>query len=119
MNLEGSLESLGNVSYLRTGRTSLLPTWFNPGSHLLSSLEISVVQVRREDIQVLGMLQALRFLEVYMSGDNIQALGRFMVAPDAFPRARVCRFIGFQTVPSMFSRGAMPRLETFSFHMCL
>jgi disease resistance protein RPM1 len=65
------------------------------------------------------MLQALRFLEVTASGDNIQVLGRFKVGPDAFPCARYCRFYGFQTVPSMFPRGAMPRLEKFSFHICL
>jgi disease resistance protein RPM1 len=63
------------------------------------------------------MLQALRILEVYVSGDNIQALGRFMVGPDAFPCARYCRFFGFQTVPSMFPRGAMPRLENFRFRI--
>jgi len=58
MNLEGSVESLGNLSYLRIRNTSLLPTWINPGSLLLLSfLEIEVAhQVRREDIQVLGML---------------------------------------------------------------
>ena len=116
MNLEGSLESLGNLSYLRIGQTSSLPTWIKPGSLLLLSLlDITVVQVRREDIQVLGMLQALRILEVSVSGNNRQVLGRFMVGPDAFPCARDCRFYGFLMVPSMFPRGAMPRLEQFSF----
>jgi disease resistance protein RPM1 len=120
MNLEGSLESLGNLSYLHIHETSWLPTWINPGSFLLlSSLDITVAQVRREDIQVLGMLQALRILEVTVSGDNPQVLGRFMVAPNAFPCARDCRFYGFQTVPSMFPQRAMPRLETFSFQFCL
>jgi disease resistance protein RPM1 len=38
MNLEGSLESLDNLSYLRIYITSSLPTWINPGSlPLLSS----------------------------------------------------------------------------------
>jgi len=121
MNLEGSRESLGNLSYLSIYRISSLPTWINPGSLLLLSfLEIEVAhQVRREDIQVLGMLQALRILEVSVSGNNRQVLGRFMVGPDAFPCARTCIFDGFQTVPSMFPRGAMPRLETFRFHICL
>jgi disease resistance protein RPM1 len=41
-----------------------------------------------------------------------------MVAPDAFPCARDCTSYGFQTVPSMFPRGAMSRLENFSFHIC-
>jgi disease resistance protein RPM1 len=119
INLEGSLESLGNLSNLYINKTSSLPTWINPGSLLLlSSLDIMVAQVRREDIHVLGMLQALRILNVGVFGDNIQVLGRFKVGPDAFPCARVCRFYGFETVPSMFPRGAMPRLEDFIFHIC-
>jgi disease resistance protein RPM1 len=73
MNLEDSPESLGNLSYLRIYRTSLLPTWINPGLLLLlSSLDITVGQVRREDIQVLGMLKALRILKVSVSEENIQ-----------------------------------------------
>ena len=120
MNLEGSLESLGNLSFLLIHKTSYsLPTWINPGSLLLlSSLDITVAQVRMEDIQVLGMLQALRFVKMDVSGLNTQVLGRFIVGPDAFPCARVCRFFGFQTVPSMFRRGAMPRLENFYFRIC-
>jgi disease resistance protein RPM1 len=97
-----------------------LPTWINPGSlPLLSSLDITVAQVRREDIHVLRMLQALRVLEVTVSCDNRQVPGRFMVGPDAFPCARDCTFYGFQTVPSMFPRGAMPRLDNFSFRIHL
>ncbi|XP_066336055.1 disease resistance protein RGA5-like isoform X2 [Miscanthus floridulus] len=120
MNLEGSLLCLGNLSYLRIGPTSPLPTWINPGSlPLLSCLDITLAQVRREDIHVLGMLQALRNLEVIVSGNNKQVLGRFMVGPDAFPCARLCIFAGFQTVPSMFPRGAMPRLEEFVFCISL
>ncbi|KAG0531027.1 hypothetical protein BDA96_05G238900 [Sorghum bicolor] len=116
MNLEGSLESLGNqLSYLRIRKT-----WINPGSLLLlSSLDITVSQVRTEDIQVLGMLQALRVLRVDVAGDNLQVLGRFTVGPDAFPCVMECKFYGFQTVPSMFPRGAMPRLEEFHFRMSL
>jgi len=122
MNLEGSVESLGNLSFLRIIITSRLPTWINPGSlPLLSSLYITVAQMRREDIQVLGMLQALRVLKMRLglASDNLQVLGRFAVGPDAFPCARVCRFYGFQTVPSMFPPGAMPRLEEFHFEITL
>jgi disease resistance protein RPM1 len=119
MNLEGSLEFLDNLSYLRIFKTSLLPTWINPGSlRLLSSLDITVAQVRREEIQVLGILQALRALKVFVFGDSRHVLGRFMVGPNAFPCARDCMFYGFQTVPSMFPRGAMPRLEIFYFEIC-
>jgi disease resistance protein RPM1 len=113
-NLEGSVESLGNLSDLSIGTATSLPTWIRPAL-LLSSLEITVVQGRREDIQVLGRLQALRYLDLTVSGDIIQVLERFMVSPDSFPCATTCRFRRFSMVPSTFPPGAMPRLENFRF----
>ncbi|OEL30878.1 hypothetical protein BAE44_0008103, partial [Dichanthelium oligosanthes] len=119
VDLEGSVESLSNLSYLYIGETKSLPTWISPASLvLLSYLEIAVVQVRREDIQVLGKLQALRYLRVYVSSGK-QVLERFMVSPDAFPCVIRCTFSNFITVPSMFPPGAMPRLETFIFYIQL
>ncbi|OEL18744.1 hypothetical protein BAE44_0020237, partial [Dichanthelium oligosanthes] len=115
---EGSVEFLSNLSYLAI-RTKSLPTWISPASLvLLSYLEIWVVQVRREDIQVLGKLQALRYLKVYVS-DHKQVLEKFMISPDVFPCVIECRFHGFTTVPSMFPPGAMPRLEEFRFRIQL
>ncbi|OEL29375.1 hypothetical protein BAE44_0009606 [Dichanthelium oligosanthes] len=121
-DLEGSVESLSNLSYLYIDQTKSLPTWISPASLvLLSNLKIYVVQVRREDVQVLGKLQALRYLEVYMrsSSRDKQVLERFMISPDAFPCLIKCTFHGFTTVPSMFPPGAMPRLEEFSFRIPL
>ncbi|OEL23823.1 hypothetical protein BAE44_0015158 [Dichanthelium oligosanthes] len=116
-DLEGSVESLSNLSFLYISKTKFLPTWISPASLvLLSYLEIMVVQVRRKDIQVLGKLQALRYLRVYVRvSDDKQVLKRFMVSPDAFPCVIKCTFYGFTTVPSMFPPGAMPRLEEFRF----
>jgi disease resistance protein RPM1 len=37
VNLGGLVESLGNLSYLRIRKTTLLPTWIHPGSLLLLS----------------------------------------------------------------------------------
>ncbi|OEL24886.1 hypothetical protein BAE44_0014095 [Dichanthelium oligosanthes] len=117
-DLEGSVESLSNLSYLYIRVTKSLPTWISPASLvLLSYLDIMVDQVRREDIQVLEKLQALRYLDVYVSGD-IQ-LERFMVSPDAFPCVIKCTFFGFTTVASMFPPGAMPRLEELRFFIQL
>lgn len=111
------MESLGNLSYPVIDRTTLLPTWIDPGSLLRPSyLDITVDRARREDIQVLGMLQTLHFLEATVPG-NVQAPERFMFGPDSFARARVCRFYGFHVVPSMFPPGAMPMLENFSFSL--
>ncbi|OEL18526.1 hypothetical protein BAE44_0020455, partial [Dichanthelium oligosanthes] len=120
-DLEGSVESLSNLSYLFIDKTKSLPTWISPASLvLLSYLDIGVFQVRSEDIQVLGKLQALRSLKIYMFDDqhvlgNLQVLERFMVSPDAFPCVIKCEFRGFTTVPSMFPPGAMPRLEELTF----
>jgi disease resistance protein RPM1 len=73
-----------------------------------------MVQVRTDDIRVLGMLQALRFLRVKVSGE-VQVLERFAVSTDAFPCAIKCSFHGFSMAPSVFPHGAMPRLEEFKF----
>jgi disease resistance protein RPM1 len=122
-DLDGSaVVSLGNLSILSLGEISMLPSWINPESvgHL-SQLHIIVSQLRRADIQVLGMLPALRHLNVQVSGDHIQTLERsFVVSPDAFPVMITCELSGnFAMVPSMFPQGAMPRLETFNFRIQL
>ena len=92
-----------------------MPKWIRPATLLLLSfLEITVVQVRWEDIQVLGRLQSLRYLNLIVSS-NIQVPERSMLNPDSFPCAIRCRFIWFAMVPSMLPPGAMPRLEEFRF----
>jgi disease resistance protein RPM1 len=122
-DLDGSVAvSLGNLSILSLGEISMLPSWINPKSvgHL-SQLCITMSQLQREDIQVLGMLPALRDLKVEVSGGRIQKQERsFMVSPDAFPVMITCELSGnFSMVPSMFPQGAMPRLETFEFDIQL
>jgi disease resistance protein RPM1 len=122
-DLDGSaVVSLGNLRYMGLKKISMLPAWINPESlgHL-SLLHITVAQLRREDILVLGMLPALRDLEVEVSGDRIQKHERsFVVSPGAFPVMVTCELSGnFAMVPSMFPRGAMPRLETLEFRIQL
>jgi len=127
-NLEGSLEyqlELDNLSYLRLRETTSMPTWICSASlpHL-SDLDLEMVQVRVEDIRVLGELQSLRYLEVDVSGDfeetgNIQVLERFIVSHDAFPCVIKCSFSGFSMAPSAFQPGAMPSLEEFTFDIRL
>jgi disease resistance protein RPM1 len=118
-DLDGSVAvSLGSLRTMSLREISMLPAWINPESlgHL-SHLYIIVAQLRREDIQVLGMLPALRHLDVFVFGDHIQPLERsFVVSPGAFPVMITCDFCGnFSMVPSMFPQGVMPRLETFKF----
>jgi len=125
-NFEGSLEyQLDKLSYLRLRETTSMPTWICPASlpHL-SDLDLEMVQVRVDDIQVLGKLQSLRYLEVDVSGDfeetgNIQVLERFIVSHDAFPCVIKCSFSGFSMAPSAFPPGAMRSLEEFTFDIRL
>ncbi|KAJ1277089.1 hypothetical protein BS78_05G267400 [Paspalum vaginatum] len=100
--------------------TSVLPRWINPAVLLLlSRRRIRVSQVRREDIQVLGTLQALSYLFLSVKRLDRPKLGRFVVGADAFRCLLECTLEGFPVVPSMFPRGAMPRLQTFRFHIDL
>jgi disease resistance protein RPM1 len=122
-DLDGSAAlSLSNLHTMSLRKIIMLPAWINPKSvgHL-SILYIMVAQLRREDIQVLGMLPALRLLNVQVSGRRIQTLERsFVVSPNAFPVMITCELYGnFSMVPSMFPQGAMPRLETFDFRIQL
>jgi disease resistance protein RPM1 len=116
-DLDGSVESLGNLSFLYINQATSLPTWISPALlPLLSNLHITMVQVRTDDICVLGMLQALRVLRVDVSGE-VQVLERFAVSTDAFPCAVNCSFFGFIAAPSAFPPGAMPWLEQL--HFCI
>ncbi|KAJ1257146.1 hypothetical protein BS78_K193900 [Paspalum vaginatum] len=105
---------LGNLRHIIMHGTSVLLRWINPAVlPLLSRLQIWVDEVRREDIRVLGTLQALSYLSP--SAWRSPMLGRFVVGADAFPCLVECRLDGFPVVPSMFPPGAMPRLEFFQF----
>jgi disease resistance protein RPM1 len=116
---DGSVESLGNLSFLYIDQATSLPTWISPAwLPLLSYLNIRIVQVRTDDIRVLGMLQALRVLKVEVTR-KVQVLERFAVSTNAFPCAIRCSFFGFSMAPSAFPHGAMPRLEEFHFPMRL
>jgi disease resistance protein RPM1 len=116
-DLDGSVESLGNLSFLYINQATSLPTWISPALlPLLSNLNITMVQVRTDDICVLGMLQALRVLRVDISGE-VQVLERFAVSTHAFPCAINCSFTCFSMAPSAFPPGAMPRLEQL--HFCI
>nr|UBY06854.1 NBS-LRR disease resistance protein [Dasypyrum villosum] len=96
-----------------------LPSWINPSSlPLLSYLNITVFEVRPEDIQLLGMLPALCVLSVM---DYSQCQGEDVVempvlsAGALFPCATKCCFRDIGAVPSMFPPGAAPRLKDLSF----
>lgn len=107
---------------LRVSSFSWLPTvpaWINPSSlPLLSSLTLLVNKVQPEDIRLLGMLPALRYLHLRrdtMSIISADTLERSVVTADAFPCATKCHFFGVEAVPCIFPRGAAPRLKHLRF----
>ncbi|XP_037431996.1 disease resistance protein RGA5-like [Triticum dicoccoides] len=97
--------------------TTTLPMWVNSSSFPhLSYMDISVDRVRPEvDIQILGKLPALRSLILWTSKPQHTHVETFVVGANAFPCLRECTFYHFLTGPSMFPRGAMPRLEILAF----
>ncbi|VAH11998.1 unnamed protein product [Triticum turgidum subsp. durum] len=97
--------------------TTTLPRWVNLSSFpLLSSMNITVNMVRPEvDFQILGKLPALRSLMLGVNKVQHTRVEMFVVGANAFPCLRVCKFFRFLTGPSMFPRGAMPRLVILRF----
>ncbi|KAL6653827.1 hypothetical protein ACP70R_008751 [Stipagrostis hirtigluma subsp. patula] len=92
---------------------SSLPKWITPASvPLISELALyNVSKVGPEDIQVLGMLPALCRLDLCAESGNVERpWPRSVVSADTFPCATRCQFFQVVTVPSMFPRGAMPRV---------
>ncbi|EEC66503.1 hypothetical protein OsI_32612 [Oryza sativa Indica Group] len=100
-----------------TNSFSTLPAWINP-SLLITCLDIWVDQVRSGDIQILGELPALCSI-TFMAIGSIEesVVERFVVSTNAFQRATECTFFNFVTVPSMFPRGAMPRVRFLHFSL--
>uniref|UniRef100_A0ACD5WJZ2 Uncharacterized protein n=1 Tax=Avena sativa TaxID=4498 RepID=A0ACD5WJZ2_AVESA len=94
-----------------------LPTWISPSSlPLLSCLCIRVDKVRPEDIQILGMLPALRYLELNARSRGVDAAEMHAVTAGAYPCATECYFSPNTAVlPSIFARGAAPRLKRLKF----
>nr|UBY07584.1 NBS-LRR disease resistance protein [Dasypyrum villosum] len=105
-----TFESLGNQqgSFLR------LPKWINSASlpHL-SRLAIFVEELQGDDLQIIGMLPALRSLHLRAS----RVMGTLVVRADAFPFTRFCFFWGFRTPPCLFPPGAMPRVQHLYFEV--
>nr|UBY06973.1 NBS-LRR disease resistance protein [Dasypyrum villosum] len=89
-----------------------LPKWINSTSlpHL-SILSIFVEELQGDDLQIIGMLPALRSLHLRAS----RVMGTLVVRADAFPITRYCFFWGFPTPPCLFPPGAMPRVRRLYF----
>nr|UBY06866.1 NBS-LRR disease resistance protein [Dasypyrum villosum] len=99
-------------SWSAQGSFLRLPKWINSTSlpHL-SRLAISVEELQGDDLQVIGMMPALRSLRLCAS----RVMGTLVVRADAFPFTRFCLIWGFPMPPCLFPPGAMPRVERLEF----
>ncbi|XP_073363698.1 uncharacterized protein [Aegilops tauschii subsp. strangulata] len=99
------------------GHLESLPTWICSSSlPLLSNLYLYVTKVRFEDIQILGMLPALRYVTLMSDlGDGKNTVEKLVLTVGAFPRARVCLFHNLLLVHPTFQPGAMPMVQRLRF----
>ncbi|CAL4964103.1 unnamed protein product [Urochloa decumbens] len=97
---------------------STLPAWLS-GSSLpyLTFLDVWVGKVRRDDLQALGALTALRGLRLRATGriEDHRDMEWITVPVGVFPTVQACSFLRFATVPAMFLSGAMPVVRRLEF----
>ncbi|TVU23947.1 hypothetical protein EJB05_26336 [Eragrostis curvula] len=95
---------------------SMLPAWMNNPSHLadLCELHIAVRELQEKDLNVLGRLPALAYLNLLVDHVSLGILGRFVVGASLFPCLICCELKVF-VVPVVFQNGAAPRLTEFYF----
>jgi hypothetical protein len=78
----------------------------------LRVISIFVRDLTPEDIDILGTLPALRYVDLgSMMDDPTQS---FVLSSDAFPCLRVCDFGHAILQPHVFTRGAMPMVQKLS-----
>uniref|UniRef100_A0A0A9GHU1 Disease resistance R13L4/SHOC-2-like LRR domain-containing protein n=1 Tax=Arundo donax TaxID=35708 RepID=A0A0A9GHU1_ARUDO len=94
---------------------STLTDWMSPSLLVvLSSLYIGVSKLRQEDLEILGRLPSLCYLNLEVDHQNLGILGRFFVGACSFPCLVECVLQGFGG-PVVFQQGAMPRLAILRF----
>ncbi|KAF0913001.1 hypothetical protein E2562_019799 [Oryza meyeriana var. granulata] len=88
---------------------SRLPAWVKPSLvEDLSILTISVRELTQEDLEILGRLPALRYLDPTVDHEDLGIHRRFTIA-SSFPCLVSCKLMGFGG-PVEFQQGAMPSL---------
>jgi hypothetical protein len=89
---------------------SRLPVWVDPSQLVdLSMLTISVKELQQEDLENLGRLPALRYLDVTVDHENLVShRTRFTIGAFLFQCLVICKFM--LGGPVVFHQGAMPRL---------
>ena len=105
-----------NLQRLRLyGKFRRLPTWICSSSlPLLSYLDLTAIEVRSRDIQILGMLPALRYVSLDTRSTKV-VVQKLVVSAGAFLQARVCLFQGIILVNPTFQHGAMPMVQRLRF----
>jgi hypothetical protein len=74
----------------------VLPAWINPSLLLnLSFLSIAVRKLLQEDLEILGRLSALRFLNLVVGHGNLGILGKYFFGAGSFPCLIECDLKGF------------------------
>ncbi|GJN25586.1 hypothetical protein PR202_gb13432 [Eleusine coracana subsp. coracana] len=92
--------------------SSPLQTWMNPSLLLdLSFLSMEVQKLRQEDLEILGRLPSLIYLDLEVCQQNLGRVRRFVVIVGdcSFPCLVQCMLRGY-IAPVVFQQGAMPRL---------
>ncbi|KAF8665881.1 hypothetical protein HU200_053963 [Digitaria exilis] len=92
---------------------SILPDWMNP-SHLanLSALSIRVREIQQKDLDILGMLPALRSLGLKVDHENICNIGRVIsIGACSFPCLKEYVLWGYSGLVT-FQHGSMPWLTS-------
>jgi len=94
---------------------STLQAWMKPSRLLhLSFLSMKVRKLQQEELEILGMLSALRYLSLTVDHESLGITERFVVGSYLFPCLVHCSLFGF-IVPMVFHLGAMPRLASLEF----
>ncbi|CAL4991193.1 unnamed protein product [Urochloa decumbens] len=116
--LTGGLDSWVAARHLRdlyTGYTSwfsTLPAWMNPSFVPdLTILCIAVRELQQADLEILGRLPALRYVELKVAHEDLGIPRGFVVGDGSFVCLVRALFRGF-VGPIVFQQGAMPRLRT-------
>lgn len=82
--------------------------------HDLSFLWINVRVLKQEDLDILGRLPTLSYLNLKVDQENLRVIGRYCISGCSFPCLVFCSLWGFGG-PVMFRQGAMPRLTSLRF----
>nr|TKW01858.1 hypothetical protein SEVIR_8G207200v2 [Setaria viridis] len=94
---------------------STLPAWVNSSLLVdLSFISIAVIELKEEDLEILGRLPALCYLNLKVDHENLGIIRRFIIGAIFFPCLVGCVLWGFRG-PVVFHQGAMPRLTSLRF----